>query len=567
MIRPDSKDKFHFDIGMVLLASYEQNTIQSTSTLFAILDQINHGILLLQDEAQHISIAKLNLQAGTESFRRSNYTSAYNFAKSAVSLLPDDSPWTKHYDLCFKLYMLLSRAAYSYWKIDEAKDATNIVINHANTLQDKLDAYTIKRNIIIVHCNPDDANQLVVAMIGLLNSLGEHIPCDEEARRDISRQVDIATKTFRLESDDRLLQMPEFSSEKKYDAIMQAYMILVSLGVIAKPQLYAYYVARWSQFCLKHTVASKYIALVYVYFAAVLCGELNEACRVGYRIGQLGLKMLNQNDLSVMPLVHLLYYGCVGILFEPIQAVIEMHRQAYDVALKTGNSSIAGMHKKFIIAREFLAGVNLVRIKDEIECVSKSQEYHGGIKLDFQHMVVKSLIDGDKESSGTKSEDGSLYDNDPTVAFYQIIISVYCGYFERVKHLAKRWEKIRVTNSFKTILSFRLVYVNFYWGLASLVVARRKATKLSDIDRFISIVENEAVELSQTSKFVHEEGLCHELAGVHYEELGEFQQALNSYRQAEKCYSTWGSQIKVNKTKDKILHVSRTLAYADSFII
>ena len=68
-----------------------------------------------------------------------------------------------------------------------------------------------------------------------------------------------------------------------------------------------------------------------------------------------------------------------------------------------------------------------------------------------------------------------------------------------------------------------------------------------------------AVDLSQTSKFVHEEGLCHELAGMHYEELGEFQHALNSYRQAEKCYSTWGSQMKVNKTKDKILHVSRKL--------
>ena len=130
MISSDSKDKFHFDIGMVLLASYEKNTIQSTSTLFVILDQINHGILLLQDEAQHISIAKLNLQAGMESLRRSNYTSAYNFAKSAVSLLPDDSPWTKHYDLCFKLYMLLSRAAYSYRKINEAKVRGRIVNMH-----------------------------------------------------------------------------------------------------------------------------------------------------------------------------------------------------------------------------------------------------------------------------------------------------------------------------------------------------------------------------------------------------------------------------------------------------
>lgn len=130
MINSESKDKFHFDIGMVLLASYEQNNTKSTSTLYAILDQINHGILSLQDEAQHISIAKLNLQAGMESLRRSNYTSAYNFAKSAVSLLPNDSPWAKHYDLCLKLYFLLSRAAYSYWKIDEAKVRGRIYITH-----------------------------------------------------------------------------------------------------------------------------------------------------------------------------------------------------------------------------------------------------------------------------------------------------------------------------------------------------------------------------------------------------------------------------------------------------
>ena len=362
--------------------------------------------------------------------------------------------------------------------------------------------------------------------------------------------------------------------------------------------------------------------MVYVYFAAVLCRELDETCRVGYRIGQLGLKMLNQkNDRSNMPLVHLLYYGWVGILFEPIQACVEMHRQAYDVGLQTGNLSIAGMHKTFAIAREFYTGVNLVRIKDEIECVSKSQEYYGsmsvaGVKLGVQNMVVKCLIDG--ESSGTKSEDGS--DNDPTVVYAQMIISVYCGYFERAKHLAKRWEKIHC----KEIFSLRVVFVQFYWGLASLVVARRKATKqvLSDIDRYISIVENAAgfcmwnfrnkvallkalrhslrsqnaeaegeisihivfflkygffltivdhcfhfteatfqiaVDLSQASKFVHEEGLCHELAGMHHEELGEFQHALNSYRQAEKCYSTWGSQMKVNKTKDKILHVSHEL--------
>ena len=112
--------------------------------------------------------------------------------------------------------------------------------------------------IILVDCNPDDANQLMATVIGLLKSLGEHIPCDEEARRDISKQVDTVTTSFQLESDDKLLQMHEFSSEKS-DVIMQAYSILVSLGFIANPQLNAYYVARWSQFCLKHKIASKYV--------------------------------------------------------------------------------------------------------------------------------------------------------------------------------------------------------------------------------------------------------------------------------------------------------------------
>ena len=376
--------------------------------------------------------------------------------------------------------------------------------------------------IILVDCDPDDANQLIVTMIGLLQSLGEHIPCDEEVRKDIARQVDISIKSFQLESDDKLLNMHDFSSEK-YDAIMQAYSILVGLGYITKPQLNTYYTARWSQFCLKHKVASKYVPselplylltcmilyflsslvfgsfciylVAYVFFAAVLCTELNETSRVGYRIGRLGLKMSNQNDSNSMPLLYLLYYGYVGIVFEPIQAVIEMHRQAYDVGLRTGNSSIAGIHKVFTVAREFFAGANLVRIKDEIECVLKSDEYHGfmsvfGMKLGVHHQAVKCLIDGDKESSITKSEDESLYDNNSTVVVYQMMISVYCGYFERVRHLAKRWEKISGINHCKKMVPFRVVYVYFYWGLASLVVARRKACKLSDIDRLISIVEN-----------------------------------------------------------------------------
>lgn len=47
----------------------------------------------------------------------------------------------------------------------------------------------------------------------------------------------------------------------------------------------------------------------------------SENIEVGHRIGKLGLKVLQQYDSSIseLPAVHLLYYGHVGILFEPLQ--------------------------------------------------------------------------------------------------------------------------------------------------------------------------------------------------------------------------------------------------------
>jgi predicted ATPase len=121
MISPNDKDRFHFDIGMLLLSSFGDLTVEESEILFCILDQINHGIpLLLRDKEQRLSIAKLNHEAASRMFQSYNYTSAYNLVKRAISLLPDDA-WNTCYDLSLQCYFLLSKAAYSNRKIDEAK--------------------------------------------------------------------------------------------------------------------------------------------------------------------------------------------------------------------------------------------------------------------------------------------------------------------------------------------------------------------------------------------------------------------------------------------------------------
>jgi predicted ATPase len=120
MISPNDKDRFHFDIGMLLLSSFESLMDEKGEILFYILDQINHGIPLLRDEEQRLSIAKLNHEAASRMLQSYNYTSAYNLAKIAISLLQDDA-WNTYYDLSLQYYFLLSKAAHSNRKIDEAK--------------------------------------------------------------------------------------------------------------------------------------------------------------------------------------------------------------------------------------------------------------------------------------------------------------------------------------------------------------------------------------------------------------------------------------------------------------
>ena len=154
-----------------------------------------------------------------------------------------------------------------------------------------------------------------------------------------------------------------------------------------------------------------------------MCQKMNDNKRiqVGRRFGQLGLKLLNQSEssMSVLPLVHVMYYGFVGILFEPIQSVIEMHRKASEVALQVGSLWLSAMHKIFQVAREFHSGTNLLKMKENLERYLKEEEYHTsfqyiGGKLNGYQKVILTLIgecihqDCDEESE--------LFDSEPSVS-------------------------------------------------------------------------------------------------------------------------------------------------------
>jgi len=258
MIPSEEKDRFHFCLGMALLSTHKSQKEGKGDNLFATIDQVNHGVpALLQSKEQRISIATLNLEAAAKGMQSYNYTSAYRHAMAAISMLLDDS-WTTHHDLSLNLHFQLAKSAYACSKIDDARDALEQVLEHADSLQTILDAYDLLRSIIFGACVPEDYGRFSAMIADLLRSLGEDLPADDDAiRNDLPNQVKAAKESLEGRTDASLLDMSVSGSESAV-AIARAYDLLVGLTYAVKPKLCPYYTARAVQYILNSKVACKY---------------------------------------------------------------------------------------------------------------------------------------------------------------------------------------------------------------------------------------------------------------------------------------------------------------------
>ena len=61
-----------------------------------------------------------------------------------------------------------------------------------------------------------------------------------------------------------------------------------------------------------------------------------------------------------------------------------------------------------------------------------------------------------------------------------------------------------------------------------------------------------AIEAARSSKFVHEEGLAYELAGLHHLKYLDTEKARELFLQAKECYTVWGSTMKVESIQSRI---------------
>ncbi|KAL3791816.1 hypothetical protein HJC23_002447 [Cyclotella cryptica] len=592
LIPPVEKDQYHFIIGMALQSNFASLDEEDTSVLFATIDQINRcPPTMFRDDSQRILIANLNYEAGVKAMKCSNFVPAHAYMNAAVSLLPENS-WKSHYDLSLKCNYHFAKAAYSCGYVDQAKEILDEVIEHGEGLEDKsqymLDSYSLL--VSLFYLARKDLLQAFHTCLKVLNLLGEDLPINGNV--DEAELISIVTKTktvFQEKSNEELMAHHEETSRRNI-AIMQFYDQLSIVSYLAKPKICPYVMARWAHFCLTHNVSCKYTPGAFVSFSSILCCEsFDEDARIACRIGKVGMLMLSRNDSAIeeLPGVYLIHYVYAGSLIEPIQACVNMMRHAYEIGMQTGDPSKAAFNLSIMVAKQIKAGTNLLALKRDIGNYSKLATQYAQKQLRcnllMMNKIVSRLIGDDREECSADEKDIPAWEE--SEFSLEMMTSFYLGHMERVCHKSKLWEDL--DDSMKKKVPFRVIYIGFFSGLASASLysygKKNSQRHLSNVAKSLEILEkaanfsvwnfknkasllratmlaitaeddaviqsefNRAILASRSSKFVHEEGLACELAGMHYKKRGMKSLALSFFHQAELCYKSWGSHVKVRQ--------------------
>lgn len=135
MIPSNRLEQIHLRIGRLLLANTPADELDDR--LFDIVTQLNNGRALINDDAEKVQLASLNLQAAEKAKQSTAYHAAAQLFEIGLALLPDNA-WQAHYDLTYALHKGTAETASLSGDFERAEFVYPIVLFEAQTNMDKV---------------------------------------------------------------------------------------------------------------------------------------------------------------------------------------------------------------------------------------------------------------------------------------------------------------------------------------------------------------------------------------------------------------------------------------------
>jgi len=577
----------HLRIGKLLLQNKSLAT--SEDKLFEIVNQLNKGWELIESQTEREELAQLNLRAGKKAKSSAAHQPAFNYLQLGLKLL-DTQSWSENYHLSLNLYVEAAEAAYIIANYEEMERLTQIVLQKAQTLLDKVKVYEIKMQ---AYCAQIKFIEAIKTGLEVLLLLGVELP-EQPNQSDLTQEIEQIKSALAGREAQDLIDLPPMTDPYKLSA-MRVMNYLFSPAYIAMNQLSLIIWCRQVNLSIQygHSADS---AFPYTGYGLILClaGELN----AGYRFGQLALKLIEKfKDKTFKARTYTAYKLLLKHWQEPLRDTSSFCMEAYQSGIETGDLEYASGISVTYAYAVYLSGVELANAKKEMaRAIAVTVQTQQDAYLHWTQIYMQAILNLTGEADNPWRLIGEAYDEEKMIPAHlttgdqTALMHAYsqklplCYLFEEFQQAvenADHFEKYSANAGSSYILPTAYLYdmlarLSLYSQaletereeILTQVAAKQekmelwaKQAPMNFLHKFYLVSAerarvldkngeareyyDRAIALAQENEYLNEEALAYELAGKFYLARNQNHVARHYLQDAHYTYQRWGAIAKV----------------------
>ena len=587
LIAKENKPLIHLKIGQLLLA--QQSSQTHKRNLFKVVNNLNKGIGLIDDDLQQQQLASLNLEAGQQAKSSMAYVEAVAYIEQGINLLLPQG-WNTRYALSLELYSELAEVHFLRGDFEAVEAVSTIALKH---IQDTTDALPIYIAQISSNLAQGKMSAGYEVGIEVLSSLGVQIASEISERDTQRKQYQILTE-FKAKTIQEFISLPQ-NHDPHFLELQDLLTVMVGYAYKAKPELLTIIIGEQISLLMRHgNIPAS--ASIYALYGMLLCGS--QDFESGYFAGEVALAVMQAFPCKRFEMrVRNLIYSYIKPWKKLLKDSIDPIKQGFALGLETGDIEYTVYGINHYAQFLYFSGANLATVDREIATYQKILDAYRqesmlrGVQI--FHQTVLNLI---HVSDVPWQLEGDIFQESKYVPNWQIN---HLDFFLAALYINKLVLSVLFGNpaigldyaciaheSHRGLTGeFQLSYLHCYRALAHLAVLTslssekqahgltQVALDLEKLEQFAShapmnfqhqvdLIQAErhrvlgqrleamdaydrAITLAKVHGYIQEEALANELAAKFYLDWGKEKVAADYIQEAYYCYSRWGATAKV----------------------
>lgn len=376
LIAVEDRPAIHLAIGRVRLGESSEER-QLDRRLFDIVNHMNQGAALIEEDRERKRLAELNLRAGAKARNSTAYPLAIRCYRHALELLGGEKAWKDHGALAAEAHSGLAEALALTTRCEEALSVLEAAITYCNSPARLAALYALKVNTYLMlgqmpealSCGSDAAR-----------ALGVDLPQDEaDVQAALQNEIESILERTGDVGVENLPDLPVMTKPEE--------VALMTLLTNCLPAAYQTDQQLFALMCCKMVILSldsgncPLSARAYGSFGALLSGAFGRHDEA-FRFTKVAVELAHKlDDPSVFSGVYFLLAMFASHWNEPVDESIALFKMSADYGLQTGDHVHLGYSVTRRISHQQFRGMQLDELCEEAFSVRRLLESIGDSTL------------------------------------------------------------------------------------------------------------------------------------------------------------------------------------------